>query len=217
MVQVQGIHCCCCCCLFADPFAFPSDETAATKSTTTTPQTMGGRQFAATGVPHLASSTEKGKSEDMYEVRPSPGRGRGLFAKVLIRAYQFIIEYVGERIDGGEHHRRYPDVAHRGNYVLGINNNLFIDAADEKLSNLSRFLNTAGKGGETNNATVNVSYPEKGVPHVAIRAKRDIQPGEEIFIPYGPGFHFEEPPPRRSSRLDPCAYVMCHCAPCCMD
>lgn len=69
------------------------------------------------------------------------GRGWGLRALELIKANQFVVEYVGEIIDEAEYKRRLQrkkELKNENYYFLTIDTNRMIDA--EPKGNLSRFM-----------------------------------------------------------------------------
>ncbi|KOC64333.1 putative histone-lysine N-methyltransferase NSD2 [Habropoda laboriosa] len=108
------------------------------------------------------------------------GRGWGLKSLELIRAGQFVIEYVGEVIDEAEYKRRLhrkKELKNENFYFLTIDNNRMIDA--EPKGNLSRFMNhSCSPNCETQKWTVN------GDTRIGLFALCDIDPGEELTFNY---------------------------------
>ncbi|CAK9806624.1 Histone-lysine N-methyltransferase, H3 lysine-36 specific [Anthophora plagiata] len=108
------------------------------------------------------------------------GRGWGLRSLELIKAGQFVIEYVGEVIDEAEYKRRLhrkKELKNENFYFLTIDNNRMIDA--EPKGNLSRFMNhSCSPNCETQKWTVN------GDTRIGLFALCDIEPGEELTFNY---------------------------------
>ncbi|XP_043520102.1 histone-lysine N-methyltransferase NSD2 isoform X2 [Frieseomelitta varia] len=107
-------------------------------------------------------------------------RGWGLRSLELIRAGQFVIEYVGEVIDEAEYKRRLhrkKELKNENFYFLTIDNNRMIDA--EPKGNLSRFMNhSCSPNCETQKWTVN------GDTRIGLFALCDIIAGEELTFNY---------------------------------
>lgn len=120
-----------------------------------------------------------------------PKAGKGLFTDSLIKKNEYIIEYTGDVITWDEVIKRSE--AGKGGYVFYISNKKCIDAFDHPES-LARYANDA-RGpvrikGVRNNAVYAI---KKGKGY--IQATRNIKPGEEIFVWYGPDYwdeHEEE-------------------------
>ncbi|MEM9336424.1 MAG: SET domain-containing protein [Patescibacteria group bacterium] len=96
--------------------------------------------------------------------------GLGLFADQEFKRDDFIIEYTGELITDEERNRR------GGKYLFEIDEEWTIDGKDR--SNIARYINHGCK----NNAYAEVDEEER---RVFVRAKKKIQPGEEITFHYG--------------------------------
>lgn len=114
-------------------------------------------------------------------IKPSslPGAGQGLFTTQFIPKGTLIIEYKG-RISA------WKDVNHdNGNngYIYYVNRNHVIDASKYP-SELARYANDARGLTKVPGITNNAEYSEEG-KKVYIRAKKNIQPGEEILVAYG--------------------------------
>lgn len=73
------------------------------------------------------------------QVRKTEGKGWGLFAMEEIRAGQFIIEYVGEVIDGVELEKRFKAIKDGNFYFFGLDKEIYIDS--RVYGNVSRFGN----------------------------------------------------------------------------
>lgn len=111
-----------------------------------------------------------------------PNAGKGLFTKVFIPKRTRIVEYKGRittwkevKEDDGEN-----------GYIFYIKNYHVIDALPTKKP-LARYANDAKgfvrKKGLTNNA----EYSVDGLK-AYIESTKDIQPGSEIFVDYGPDY-----------------------------
>eukprot|EP00601_Ochromonadales_sp_CCMP2298_P004013 CAMPEP_0173187352 /NCGR_PEP_ID=MMETSP1141-20130122/10656_1 /TAXON_ID=483371 /ORGANISM="non described non described, Strain CCMP2298" /LENGTH=191 /DNA_ID=CAMNT_0014111169 /DNA_START=368 /DNA_END=940 /DNA_ORIENTATION=+ len=75
------------------------------------------------------------------EVKPTPGKGFGLFTVDALKAQQFVREYVGELIDEKEFQQRTADRARtlEHTYMLQLQKNAYIDATHK--ASVSRFIN----------------------------------------------------------------------------
>lgn len=106
---------------------------------------------------------------ERYEIRDCGEEiGEGLFARVLLKKGEFILEYVGEKIPTAT-----ADES-PSRYLFEVNSKWTIDG--EALTNTARYINHCCKP----NVEAEI---EKG--HINIYALRDIQPGEELTIDYG--------------------------------
>jgi SET domain-containing protein len=108
-----------------------------------------------------------------------PKAGKGLFTKKFIPKGTRIVEYKGKLTTWKE----ADHVEGNNGYIYYINRNKVIDARKSKAA-LGRYANDA-RGIERINGMLNNSqYVEDGY-RVFIVARRDIQPGGEIFVDYG--------------------------------
>ncbi|RYY67211.1 MAG: SET domain-containing protein [Chitinophagaceae bacterium] len=108
-----------------------------------------------------------------------PNAGNGLFTKVLIPKGTYIIEYTGKVTT-------WKDVDHEGGfngYIYHLNRNHVINASKHK-SALARYANDAQGIAKVKGLTNNAVYEEEK-KRVYIKAIKDIQPGQEIFVRYG--------------------------------
>lgn len=110
-------------------------------------------------------------------VRPSlvPGIGSGLFATKDMKKGTFLGYYAGDLLRGFQVYRRYHGRAPM--YVLQLKKDLYVDASDEKVSNILRYANDAYKTKFNNNA--------KFAQNTGIILTKHVKAGEEIFISYG--------------------------------
>ena len=60
-----------------------------------------------------------------FEVAPSPGKGKGLFATCTIEPGTYLFDYEGEVLDEDAFFARYPNAD--GRYIAGITNEYYID------------------------------------------------------------------------------------------
>ena len=108
-----------------------------------------------------------------------PGSGQGLFSKAFIPKGAKVVEYKG-RVS------TWKEVRHNNGenaYIYFMNRNHVIDASKAKTS-FARYSNDAKGLTRIAGLANNAEYVEEG-KRVFIIAKRDIQPGEEIFVGYG--------------------------------
>jgi len=117
--------------------------------------------------------------EEMLVVRPSPGKGNGLFAAAPIAAGTFLFDYQGEVLRSlDELFERYPDG--RGAYIACVNSEMYIDGADPE-SGLARWMNHRRRG-----PTVQARKQRFGPsPAMHFYAARDVAGGEELVFDYG--------------------------------
>lgn len=108
-----------------------------------------------------------------------PGAGKGLFAKNIIPKGTLIVEYKG-RI------RTWKEVdpnKHDNGYIYYVKRYHVIDALRTTTS-LARYANDARGIARVKGITNNAEYVEKGLK-VYIKSIKNINPGEEILVPYG--------------------------------
>jgi hypothetical protein len=136
------------------------------------------------GAPYCA---EHLKSELSLEIKDStvPNGGLGVFATAKIKHKKVICDYGGETIDEDEMSQRYgPGDDFEGIYVMQIEYlNKFHDAAC--LRSVGAIIN---HGDNPNVKSFSHTYRTangKKAQKIQIKAKRDIQPGEELFLWYG--------------------------------
>jgi SET domain-containing protein len=120
-----------------------------------------------------------------------PKAGKGLYTDALIKKDDYFVEYTGEMITWAEVMKRSENG--RGGYAFFINKKKCIDAFDDPDS-IARYANDARGLTRTPGLRNNALYAiRKGKPY--IQATRNIKPGEEIFVSYGPDYwkeHAEE-------------------------
>ncbi len=108
-----------------------------------------------------------------------PGSGKGLFTKKFIPKGARILQYKG-RIS------TWKDANHEdgaNGYIYYLKRSHVIDAKPYKTA-LARYANDAKGLTRVKGITNNCEYIEEGV-NVYIHAIRDINPGDEILVPYG--------------------------------
>ena len=111
---------------------------------------------------------------ESFVIKNSPGRGKGLFAKVRIKKGETIGYYTGEIIRDW-HANREP---YRSSlYLLWVCKDYWINGVGPQ-SNYTCYINHSDKP----NAELIVSTRWKTA---RIESLRTIQPGEEIFYSYG--------------------------------
>lgn len=107
--------------------------------------------------------------QDRYEIRDcGPEIGEGLFARVLIKKGDFILEYIGTKIPTPEADKS------PSRYLFEISSKWTVDG--EPLSNIARYINHCCKP----NVEAEI---ERG--RINIYAVRGIKVGEELTIDYG--------------------------------
>ncbi|XP_054727105.1 probable histone-lysine N-methyltransferase CG1716 [Anastrepha obliqua] len=107
-------------------------------------------------------------------------KGFGIMADIEILPGEFIMEYVGEVIDGDEFERRrtaYSLDKNRHYYFMALRSDAIIDATIK--GNISRFINhSCDPNAETQKWTVN------GELRIGFFSRKSIMPGEEITFDY---------------------------------
>lgn len=119
-----------------------------------------------------------------YRVRPSTveGAGNGVFTKYRIPRTSLVGEYCGELVTTRDLRRR----SRHSDYVFCTEYpDVYIDAARVD-SGIERWINDAGVAERQN-----VEAEAVGA-RVFLIAKRDIQPGEELFLAYGPHYWIDK-------------------------
>jgi len=126
------------------------------------------------------------------EVKPSQIKhaGLGLYSKIVFRKGQAITEYDGKIIDWDQAKelREKKQATHVRTLVSQF---YCIDGLKKPLVGRGggSFCNDSRGSGFANNATFKKKYDSGGIrDQVFIVAKRDIEPGEEIFVSYGTGY-----------------------------
>lgn len=109
-----------------------------------------------------------------------PGAGKGLFTTKLIKKGQKIIEYRGEIIDWKEYCKRVKE--DKDGYLVYISRKKCIDAYNTPQYK-ARYANDAEGLIKDKRFKNNAEYQIID-DKVYLVAKRDIQPGEEIFVSY---------------------------------
>ncbi|XP_017465977.1 PREDICTED: probable histone-lysine N-methyltransferase CG1716 isoform X1 [Rhagoletis zephyria] len=107
-------------------------------------------------------------------------KGFGIMADIEILPGEFIMEYVGEVINGDEFERRrivYSQDKNRHYYFMALRSDAIIDATIK--GNISRFINhSCDPNAETQKWTVN------GELRIGFFSRKSIMPGEEITFDY---------------------------------
>lgn len=109
----------------------------------------------------------KGGLDKKFEIKKT-SYGLGLFAKVPFKRGQFVIEYTGEKITDEEADRR------GGKYLMAFEKGYTVDGKGRE--NTARYANHSCKP----NCTAFIDRHK-----LLIRARKNIQPGEEITYDYG--------------------------------
>lgn len=108
-----------------------------------------------------------------------PDAGDGLFTSSFIPKGAKIIEYKGRITTWKE----VDSQDGKNGYIYFVKRDHVIDASRSKAA-LARYANDARGLKRVTGLRNNAEYVEEGL-RVFIQSIRDIQPGEEIFVPYG--------------------------------
>lgn len=108
---------------------------------------------------------------DVYVAQSTlPDAGKGLFALRKFRENELIVPYLGEELTPSQVERRYPKGDAK--YLFCPTEGRCIDAKDPAKSNLGRYANSLPMSKANAKLTVRGN----------ITAKKDIYPGQEIFV-----------------------------------
>ncbi|VDM36611.1 unnamed protein product, partial [Hydatigera taeniaeformis] len=113
-------------------------------------------------------------------------KGRGVITTRSFSPGEFVVEYVGELISGSEarareaEYNKDPSVGSFMFFFCHGNQRYCVDATEET-GKLGRLINHSRLHP---NCVVKV-IPINGVPHLALFAKTEIPPGEELLYDYG--------------------------------
>ncbi|KAJ1921058.1 translation initiation factor activity protein [Mycoemilia scoparia] len=138
---------------------------------------------------------QKGRTVPL-RIFKSKNRGWGVDAMTLIKKGQFICEYVGEIITYIEaEHRLSSEVELGTSYLFDLDSEVqehefsdfTIDA--RHYGNISRFINHSCEPNIEIRA-VFIEHWDKRLHRLALFARRDIMPGEELAFDYNPGRKF---------------------------
>ena len=147
---------------------------------------------SSNSVQHVEPSTKMQRRQPGYalktEVRQSTihGAGKGLFMLEPARKGDRVAVYVGKLMTAEQAESANSD------YIVKIHSNLYLDAKDVLNDNKGRYVNHAGPG-YTNNARLGSGRSPAickatGRPWISIIATKNIEPQEEVFMPYGRGW-----------------------------
>jgi hypothetical protein len=121
-----------------------------------------------------------------------PGVGRGLFASADIKKGATIARYSGDLVEITDEY----DETKGSSYVLEINSELLVCAARTN-AGVGRWANDARNSDNSDNAKFVCDQVAK---KATIRATRDIEKGDEIFVPYSDEFWIPAPESRIQRR-----------------
>lgn len=128
----------------------------------------------------IAPSTIPQAGEGVFAVDPIPKGAEGI--------YKGVKRYEGT-ISGSRVNALYSWDVYEYDPETGVSKNrktlLFVDAANPKTSNWTRYVN-CGPTKKSNNVDVEQRYTD-----IYYMMKRDIKPGEELFVDYGPAYRRE--------------------------
>lgn len=113
----------------------------------------------------------KGGLDKKFEIKKT-SYGLGLFAKVSFKKGQLVIEYTGEKITDEEADRR------AGKYLMTFEKGYTVDGKGRE--NAGRYVNHSCRP----NSTAFIDRKK-----LLIRARKNIQPGEEITYDYGKEYY----------------------------
>lgn len=112
-------------------------------------------------------------------IKPSPGKGLGLYAAQTFKPNQLILIYHGEYIDKTMLDHRYGNDEYTAPYVFEIKKDLFVDAACSRYP--ASFINHSDTAPNVYAAVV---IKKK---YIEIRALRTIRHGQELLMDYSDG------------------------------
>ncbi len=115
----------------------------------------------------------KGELSKKFEIKKTP-YGLGLFTRLPIKKGKFVIEYTGEKITDAEADRR------AGKYLMNLNEKYVIDGKGRE--NAARYINHSCRPNC-------IAFVEGS--KLIIRAKKNIEPGQELTYDYGKSYYDE--------------------------
>ena len=143
-----------------------------------------------------ASGVRGAELGDEVSLRPSAGKGYGVYANVPIPAGSYLCRYTGFLRDAEAHTRACNMGLTSLDYAWALGD-WVIDADDSSFSSWARYVNHS-RGPKRNVQHVYVSLPEwiQALPlpvpkepyAVWFEAKRDIAVGEELLVDYGTNY-----------------------------
>ena len=119
------------------------------------------------------------RPDDFIVDRKSTVHGKGVFAVVDLPAGRLLAYYKGERLSNEEYEKRYSRKTAGSGYALDMETHV-LDAANLKYSDWTRYVNDAHGTKHRTNCEFSVGG--------AIKTKRRIAAGEELFVGYGRGY-----------------------------
>ncbi|GAU99555.1 hypothetical protein RvY_10541 [Ramazzottius varieornatus] len=132
-----------------------------------------------------------GQEDPRIEVVDFPEKGRGLIAKEPFQKGEFVVEYAGDLVDIPEARRReaeYAESSQIGCYMYYFRDRRgtrwCVDATAET-GRYGRLLNHSLKDFNLLPHVLDISVRGRIKPHLILRAKKDIQAGEELVYDYG--------------------------------
>jgi SET domain-containing protein len=146
--------------------------------------TRGGQQCRRRTVKMLPTCYQHTKSMYGVEVRPSqiPNGGNGLFAVRFIPNQQTIVPYLGETLSNQQLINRYGNVL-TAPYTINESHNHNVDSACKR--GLGSYINDKRGFPQFHyNSRFVTDHQQPYGRRISIRATRDIQSGEEIFVKY---------------------------------
>jgi len=123
--------------------------------------------------------------DESFYLKKVENLGLGLFARHLIKEGSYIGEYTGELITQTENAKRSLKYHAQGltKYIFSTSNTMSIDAGP--MGNHTRFINhSCNDNCEAEHFKLDDGLGI-GLPKVMIKATRDIQEGEQVFLNYG--------------------------------
>ncbi len=126
------------------------------------------------------------KCEEGIKVVHSEVKGRGIFSTKSFVRGEFVVEYLGQLIEGNEGKRRnieYAKDVRIGSYLYYFKSRSIaycVDATAESI-HLGRLANHSKKNANLQPKVVEID----DIPHLIFLAKKDIKCGEELLFDYG--------------------------------
>lgn len=132
----------------------------------------------------ISSRTELALGRDV-EVRPSGGKGQGVFALKPIGKGQLIGRYQGIVRSDYDYSVAYEHGLTSGAYIMTLGDTWVLDGDDEERSAWTRFVNHSKRKANCASYMLTISPLEQRLNCVYFEATRDIASGEEILVDYG--------------------------------
>ena len=124
-------------------------------------------------------------SDTVYVDETGTIKGRGLYARAALEPNTYLFDFTGELLEEDAYRERYPDGVD-ADYVVCLGKR-YIDAADEGVSGVARFMNHARQ--QPNCVCFTMEEP----PRAMLYTQEQVEVGDELVWDYGEGYWRDRP------------------------